>query len=768
MANQVPDPRLLNSWEDAFQYPLPVVRKLEQQLRKNIDDNRQKLRSLVGASYRDLLGTAEKIIEMDAQMQAVEGHLGDIGRKCNARAVERASDNYARMSKTLSGTDSERLQTMAQTKVLRSALSVAARTIKAGGDALLVSKLLVLARLLHKGVSESADPPPILDDLRRKLALLRRKLLSYIERALVKPDTERSSLAHTLCAYSLVSSSAPKDVLRHFLQARFQQLEASSETPSEASVTAMLDLYKQTLLDTRALFPRLFAEALSHLSNVSLLQDKQLVTMFELNIDVYGIWIPEDVRSFTPWVRHEQLTTAEVANGLASWAKQARAAVLTAAKDCVRREDDAHAVLDIRKKVLSQYLTLSTNSRDGNHSEAIGNLRDIFLERLEELAADRARCVGYNVIVTDQPSQQQPSHMWELALSDIGLNGGAVHFRQEVVDRRHGRGVQIRASVDKLDTWMSGLDAFWRLTQQMRSTKWDDVLDLDFDGLSDGTSIQDDLSKLDTHRLQDWFREAASRALHEMYSWVEQKAASDVQAAVLIRLLREIDQRRLILTDRFGVSTLETSSPEAVGKLHRRIAETVSETALQQYTTSVRKRLAPAVALWDGSTPLPVQPSPATFKLLASLHKSMSAAGDDFWSPAAVNALRSLLNEKLAYVLYPSPSADGGQGPPLTNGHAAATEDSANGTSEVASDEQPADESTRHKLLQTLFDAMYLQCITSSKELSPRDQGLQTLVGSIKGQLELDDASSGRLRKSANEYWKRTYLLFGLLATGSN
>ena len=65
MATKAPDPRDFKSWEDAFQYPIPVVRKLEQQLRGNISENREKLRSLVGASYRDLLGTAECIIDMD-------------------------------------------------------------------------------------------------------------------------------------------------------------------------------------------------------------------------------------------------------------------------------------------------------------------------------------------------------------------------------------------------------------------------------------------------------------------------------------------------------------------------------------------------------------------------------------------------------------------------------------------------------------------------------------------------------------------------------
>lgn len=52
MSNEAPDPRTFQSWEDAFQYPIPVVRKLEQQLRNNADENREKLRSLVGYGPR--------------------------------------------------------------------------------------------------------------------------------------------------------------------------------------------------------------------------------------------------------------------------------------------------------------------------------------------------------------------------------------------------------------------------------------------------------------------------------------------------------------------------------------------------------------------------------------------------------------------------------------------------------------------------------------------------------------------------------------------
>ena len=48
MAAEAPDPKTFKSWNDAFQYPIPAIRRMEQQLRGDLDANREKLRTLVG------------------------------------------------------------------------------------------------------------------------------------------------------------------------------------------------------------------------------------------------------------------------------------------------------------------------------------------------------------------------------------------------------------------------------------------------------------------------------------------------------------------------------------------------------------------------------------------------------------------------------------------------------------------------------------------------------------------------------------------------
>lgn len=55
MAPEAPDPKSLKTWHDAFQYPIPTVRRVEQELRRDIASNKEKLRALVGYAYFDRL-----------------------------------------------------------------------------------------------------------------------------------------------------------------------------------------------------------------------------------------------------------------------------------------------------------------------------------------------------------------------------------------------------------------------------------------------------------------------------------------------------------------------------------------------------------------------------------------------------------------------------------------------------------------------------------------------------------------------------------------
>ena len=55
------------------------------------------------ASYRDLLGTANSIVGMDEQIGHVERYLGDLGRMCNTRILEKSLSNLDLLGGSIEG-----------------------------------------------------------------------------------------------------------------------------------------------------------------------------------------------------------------------------------------------------------------------------------------------------------------------------------------------------------------------------------------------------------------------------------------------------------------------------------------------------------------------------------------------------------------------------------------------------------------------------------------------------------------------------------------
>lgn len=765
MAGQIPDLQTLNSWEDAFQSPLPVVRKLEQQLRKNIDDNRSKLRSLVGASYRDLLGTAERIIEMDQQMETVEKNLGEIGRRCNARTIERVSESGTRMRKSLHARHGGKHSAMAQTKVLQSALRMVSRIVKSGGDALQASKLLVLSRLLFKSVSDDRDAPSILEELRRKLASLRKKLLSFIAESMVRPSEDKHWQVNVLRAYALVTSSVPKDALRHFLQVRYEQLDSRSDSLSENDIFSMLDLYSQTLLDTRDLFPRRFSEALEQLAKSPLIHDEQVRSAYELNLDVYGQWISEDVRTFTPWVRHDQLSAKEVSDALAAWSKQAQECLLRGVEEFLEGENDAVAVAKARHKLLSKYMSLSGKLRDGQHSKTIHGLRETFLRKLQNLSVQAAEFGDANFDLLLNASDSQPNNaslqsMWDLASGDTDLGQGALKFRQSIVQNRNSRTAPIQAASKRLDDWLEQIDMILDLVDNMRAEKWDDDLDLELDDIEDSNDLLQSLNKSDPNELQRSLSDAAVNTLNILGSSATSDAAEQ-SPAFSVRILREVNQRHRALGSRLAVPISEVP----VVALHQNLAQFVAKDAIDEYTQSATKEVRVAKDLWDGSPPLPVQPSPAVFRFLKSLHEAMSSAGSDLWSLHAVQELKGHAIQSLSTVLNQSSFKALAPDSSLANGHAE-DGDRENDGENLTNGINAHDGTTKDRILQNLFNVQYLGRVFQHRDQhESKDEGLEEVARAISAELELDEASKQRLEKNANDYWRRSYLLFGLLAS---
>jgi hypothetical protein len=725
-----------------------------------MEDNRQKLRSLVGASYRDLLGTAERIIDMDEQIQGVETHLGDIGRKCNARMLERIAGNHVRMRKERASSEHARYGIIAQVKVLQSALVVTTRTIKAGGNALLASKLLVLARLLHKSVAESDDAPAVLVDLAKKMRRTRKRLLAYIERSLVRANVDKTLTLQTLGAYALISNSSPKDVLRHFLQVRFIELESLAESASEPDLMDALDLFQRTLADTRELFPKRLVESLSQVSDVALTRDSSVRAIIELNLDVYEQWISQDVRNFMPWTSHESIVIAEVKDALSSWSRHAQKCLLQGLTGCLAQQKDAKKVLDLRHKVLSKYLSLGARYRDESQLRAINDLRAAFLTKLEALTKDAAQMTLADILSEAQPAPMDQEHeldLWSLAGGSLDSSRGATGFRQAILRRQHGRTDDVRRYTRLIDEWIERLEHTKGIVTALRSTKWDDDVELDLDDFEDGENMLVALSKQDPQRLEDALLEAASTALRATYVAIQGHAKDATSDESLhLRLLRELDLRKRNLVVTFESFDTISTDNAVIKSLHLRLATLVSKSPLEKYGQWMRILRSTPTSLWEGTPALPVQPSTGTFRFLTELHKQMSVSGTDLWAPKAVRVFKAFLNEQLIERnVFEMMTRD----EPSTTGDAKIPDEDSKDSSVAQSDDAAR---LREQHIQMAFDALYLQRAT--QVVDGDEDRLATVVDRLFQHVELETPAQERLRKNAHEYWRRTFLLFGLLS----
>ena len=138
-------------------------------------------------------------------------------------------------------------------------------------------------------------------------------------------------------------------------------------------------------------------------------------------------------------------------------------------------------------------------------------------------------------------------------------------------------------------------------------------------------------------------------------------------------------------------------------------------------------------ALWEGEPKLPVQPGPGVFRMLRCLVTGMEGVGADIWGAGAVKELKRVVEEEVREIVK---EWVGG----------------------IAGGEKETE-----KVVQVLFDMLYLQRVIAGG-VGLADGGLEDVVGELVRLAGMDDVTMNRMRKSAAEYWKKSYLLFALLA----
>lgn len=809
-ANKSLDPATCTTAAEAFKHPLPQVRQFHRSLTVELDDKNGLLRTLVGGSYRQLLGTAETILQMRDDIGIVEDKLGRVGKGCGRGVIEGMARGLGKLPGRLSdGSADKEMGRLAKTKVLGMCGIIVGRLLRRGAtrsadhaeggrgrSLVLAAKILVLSRLLSKSLGESTPHQPksevdALEETRRKLGSLGKRLLRAIRKTLerVGGEERREDLLQTLCAYSLATSSGAKHVLRHFLEVRGESMALAFDEDANlkhgtSGVLTALQQYTRTLLDVQALAPRRLTEALAALKAKPLLRDETIRELEGLQLDIYDRWFGDQIPIFIPYIRHDDLEGPQAVESLRGWAKRASDVLFQGLSKTLQHTVDFKAVIELRTRILQLWIKDGGKARGSDPSTILNGFRSVINDRLVELLESRAgklHLVGTEIEATlgawRSGVTDQHDSLWADDIAGMDINNGAILFKQDVLARTHGRNVAVSRAVKGYETWRHLVDEVISMIDQLKKQRWDD----DLEDIEDDISIESrntSLSKEDPQMLQDRLDSGLEEAYKELHDKLGTVLAtykdSENIGGISVYILRILRDIRSELPKNPSVQAFGL---QLVPPLHKKLAVTISKDALTLFANAAKKGRLVGRGLWEGDPQLPVQPSPRVYRFLHSLSMAMAKIGPDVWSVVAVTILKRYLGTALttawsdslqplakvdAQIVINGTKTEEEKDEKEANGESDAGEE--NGEGAGTSTEKPNLELQKDVLLQSLFDIYILQaCLDFSKGKEEADE-LQSLSSSVESWVELDSSSRKRLLHSAKEYWKRSSLLFGLLA----
>lgn len=797
---------------------LPQIRAIHKALCAAVDDKRDRLRVQVGASYRDLLGTADAIVGMRDDMDAVLDTLGRMGSRCGRGAVGRKvaalggfvegdgeeGDELGRRRREVAVAARARLvegAALAAERLLRGrksgGLGLAGETDSRGERLLVAAKLLVLSRLLVKSLGdEVVDRRSVRSAVaaaRKSLESSRRRLLRIVDKVLqsVGENEKREDVLKALAAYSLATSSGARDTLFHLLKVRGEamhltfELEEDERARTADDVLRGMRLFTRTLLDVPALVPQKLTDALGALKKNPLIKDAALRNIEGLRLDIYERWCGDEIEYFTPFIRHDDLDRNQAREMLAGWAEKGADVLLQGLEKTLAGMTEFKLIVELRTSVLKLWISEGGRVKGVDTADMLDRIRSLINRHMLEVVeakVNKLRLVGSAVSATveswREDASSEPQGFWNPDSFDMDLANGAAQFTQDVVSRLYGRSDAVSKAVASYKSWYKVIDDVGQVVEQLKRQRWDN----DVDEIEDEETIeqrQQLLSKDDPRALHDHlngFLVKAFKSLDDQLTALRNSSEeSDSFFYVAMYLLRVIRDIRYNLP---ALEPIKAFGLNLVPLLHEQVASGVADRALASWNATLQPRVV-GRGLWEGDPELPTSPSPDCFQFLRELSMSMSDAGMDLWYPALVTALKQVVNrylrerwwkhvEELSVVKSTVAPDAREQEPKATNGddEKSSPAEEVEGGKDTASarNSGPIPDESRDVLVQWLFDISYLRCGLSPPSSSDSTlHGLAELEGMVFERTGLDAAARQQMAKASQEYWKRTSLLFGLL-----
>jgi hypothetical protein len=363
-------------------------------------------------------------------------------------------------------------------------------------------------------------------------------------------------------------------------------------------------------------------------------------------------------------------------------------------------------------------------------------------------------------MMAENPGEGRPSlSIWDETFVTMPAARGASTFKQQLRLRHLGNSESISRILRAVEAWIEKIRTTKAVTQQLRRDRWRDLVEEDETEDDAAAGIESVLQSVDPQIYEGEQDEAVAQAIANFQMSIINTANETrdecpaQQIHWTLRVIRETSQRLHQAFPEADLNKLDTVVPS----LHSRLALDVTAglLAVSGSRFSPQRLSEEGSHLWEGTPPLPVQPSPRTFKLVHKLSEVMANPGVDLWTYAAVSALKKTASQSI--VEQDFFDLDAG------NLHAKKTDGFPNGTITVNGHPPSSRPSAHSATIQDLFDVFYLNCALAPKQGDDVVQ-LAGIIDKLSTLSDCEGSHAKTLRRRAKDYWARTNLLFGLLA----
>lgn len=690
------------TWQEALEvHPVSTVRALEKQLQASASRDKEKLRALVGSNYRDLLSTAEQIVELNDQSREVEASISALSQACKP---------------------SEELKeptTLSKTAATASQMKLTDRLLRCGSKAtkersvLLASRLITIARLLLKHLEQEHGSSGTSQWLTARLKNGRQQLLNCIDAVFLRPRMPFQQLIEAAGAYCLTTSSSSSDMIRHFRMIRAQRLSQRALEDLQTASQARHDLKQRcyyfiaSVTAIKALSGRGVVELLNDLQKLPILEDTTIVTIETLQLDSARKLLPIDILSFTPYFKRTTTTASEIRSSTQQWVDEVLQ-YLNKHVEAAIENSHLRAVVKTRQMVLDILLPSCFSTM--SYNTIMTFIQETFSKRIIGLIEQQAQILeslSIDLMSVVQSERASTENIWQSELLPKMSAPVPRTFTRNVRRSHLGISENLVGFLNRLRTWLIECRRTKQTLENLGKIRWQDKIE-EFDEEDEETAheIVITLSKKNPAEYLSSFDKSLNASADAFITNIDKLSSQTetptetqpLQSTALLRITRE------------AISTLSSLLPSKnIQPLHDSI-KTLNTTLAQHTTTLTLETIksSPLIRLASPTAPTPDTglPSPCTIALLKTLCTTMTSTGGiDIWAPPAVHTLKHTFLDAV-----------------------------------MNTDE-------RDKFVKTEFDEAYFRVALGEHQVSGAGVGA-----------ELPD-----VQRRAASYWNRTRLLFGVL-----